>query len=264
MSGALERAFTVLEYLAERPDGSAISTLATDLQLPLSASHRLLAELQRCGYVRQDPHSGLYVLTVKLVAMGLSFLSKSGIVDVAQPLLDQLAAASGELVRMAVVDGDALVFVARAQGARSGLRYDADMGMSVPLSCSAAGHAWLSSFGDDEAMTHLAKAGIARPEDYGPRAPTTIKAVMTLVRAARQRGFSMINEMFAPGMTAMAAPVLDRDGHAIGVVTIAGPAVRLTPARMESLGDVLLDIAAQVAKASAASSLFKNPRREVA
>ncbi|HSD37584.1 MAG TPA: IclR family transcriptional regulator [Rhodocyclaceae bacterium] len=264
MSGALERAFSVLEYLAERPDGSPISTLATDLQLPLSASHRLLAELQRCGYVRQDAHSGLYVLTVKLVSMGLSFLSKSGIVDVSQPLLDQLAAASGELVRLAVVDGEELIFVARAQGAKSGLRYDADMGMSVPLSCSSAGHAWLSSFRDDDAMALVAKAGIASAAEHGPKAPTSIKAVMTLVRAARQRGFSMINEMFAPGMSAMAAPVFGADGSAIGVITVAGPNVRLTPQRMESLGPVLLDIAAQVGKASSASSLFKKRPQAVA
>ena len=66
-------------------------------------------------------------------------------VDVAQPSLDRLAEESRELVRLAIVDGSELVFVAKAQGATRGLRYDPDMGLSVPLSCSAAGHAWLST-----------------------------------------------------------------------------------------------------------------------
>ncbi|WP_418126498.1 IclR family transcriptional regulator (plasmid) [Variovorax sp. 375MFSha3.1] len=257
MSEMLGRSFKVLEYLAEHPQGVALSTVASELKIPLSASHRLLTELIRCGYVRQNAIDGHYVLTIKLVSVGLSFLSNSGIVDVAQPLLDQLAAASGELVRLAVVDGEDLTFVAKAQGATHGLRYDPDMGLSVMLSCSAAGHAWLSTMSEDDAMALVAKKGLGKPEDFGPKAPTTLKAVMAYVKAARQRGFSMINEVFAPGMTAMAAPVFSVHGAVIGVVTIAGPAVRLTPHRMEALGPALLGTAEEVARASGASALFK-------
>jgi len=257
MSEMLGRSFKVLEYLAEHPQGVALSTVASELKIPLSASHRLLTELIRCGYVRQNLVDGHYVLTIKLVSVGLSFLSNSGIVDVAQPLLDQLAAASGELVRLAVVDGEDLTFVAKAQGATHGLRYDPDMGLSVMLSCSAAGHAWLSTMSEDDAMALVAKKGLGKPEDFGPKAPTTLKAVMTYVKAARQRGFSMINEVFAPGMTAMAAPVFASGGSVIGVITIAGPAVRLTQQRMEALGPALLATVEEVARASGASALFK-------
>ncbi|ROR23105.1 IclR family transcriptional regulator [Comamonas sp. BIGb0124] len=257
MSSALERAFQALELLSTRPSGCPLSTLASELDIPLSASHRLLAELIKCGYVRQNPQDGQYVLTIKLVSVGLSFLSASGIVDVAQPLLDNLASVSGDLVRLAVVDGEDLTFVAKAQGATRGLRYDPDMGLSVALSCSAAGIAWLSTMSDDEAMTLVAKKGLGKPEDFGPKAPTSIKGVMALVKASRQQGFSMIVDVFGPGMSSMAAPVLDFQGRAIGVVTIAGPSVRLNAARMEALGPALLEAAQEVSRASTASSLFK-------
>jgi len=257
MSGVLERGFKVLEYLAEHPEGVPLSEMAARLQIPLSALHRLLAELIRFGYVRQNSHDGHYFMTIRLVSIGLAFLSRAGIVDVAQPLLDQLAATAGELVRLAVVDGDDLTFVAKAQGATHGLRYDPDMGLSVALSCSAAGHAWLSTLPEDEAVALIARKGLGRPEHYGPRAPTSIKAAMAYVKAARQRGFSMINEVFAPGMTAMAAPVTGAGSQAIGVITIAGPLVRLTPQRMEALGPTLMETAREVAHASGASALFK-------
>ena len=100
MSGILERSFKVLEHLAAHPEGCTLSGLAAEMQTPLSATHRLLTELVRCGYVRQDQSHGDYVLTIKLVSLGLFFLSNSGIVDIAQPLLDRLAAESGELVRL--------------------------------------------------------------------------------------------------------------------------------------------------------------------
>lgn len=257
MSGQLERSLNVLEYLVAHPGGSSLSALSTALNMPLSATHRLLGELIRLGYVRQDQSHAEYMLTIKLVAMGLSFLSASGITDVAQPLLDQLAAETGELVRLAVVDGDALTFVAKAQGARHGLRYDPDMGLSVQLSCSAAGHAWLSTMSDEEALQRVARQGFGKPEDFGPKAPTTVKAVLAFLKLARSRGFSLILEVFAPGMSAMAAPVRNAQGQVIGVVTVAGPAIRLSEERMLALGPALVQAAAQVGQASSGSALFK-------
>jgi len=257
MSGLLERGFKLLEHLATRPGGSTLSSLSTELDMPLSATHRLLTELIRLGYVRQDQSHSDYVLTIKLVAMGLSYLSNSGITDIAQPLLDRLAAESGELVRLAVVDGESLTFVAKSQGATRGLRYDPDMGLSVKLSCSAAGHAWLSTMTDEAALEITARQGFGKPEQFGPRAPTTVKALLAYLKQARARGYSMINEVFAPAMSAMAAPVRDAQGRVVGVVTIAGPVVRLTDDRMQALGPAILQVAEDIGRASGASSLFK-------
>ncbi|MBT2325818.1 IclR family transcriptional regulator [Variovorax paradoxus] len=257
MTSILERSFKVLEHLVAHPEGLALSALATDLQMPLSATHRLLSELIRCGYARQDQSHGNYTLTIKLVSLGLSFLSNSGVVDVAQPLLDRLAAESGELVRLAVVDGDELIFVAKAQGATRGLRYDPDMGLSVNLSCSSAGHAWLSTMPEEKALQLVARQGFGTPQEFGPKAVTSVKALLVYLRAARKRGFAMINEVFAPAMSAMAAPVRIGNGTVIGVVTIAGPVVRLTDARMLSLGPALLATAEDVAHASGASALLR-------
>ena len=257
MSAHLQRSLQVLEKLAAAPEGCSLSSLAQQLGMPLSATHRVLTELAQAGYVRQLHEQGAYVLTIKLVSLGLSFLSSSGVVDVAQPLLDRLARTSGELVRLAVRDGDELVFVAKAQGATRGLRYDPDMGLSVKLSCSAAGHALLSTLTDEQALALVATQGFGKPENFGPKAPTSAKALLGYVRAARKRGFSVIVEVFAPGMSAMSAPVRRRDGEAIGVVTIAGPLVRLTEERMLELGPALIETAADVATASRASALFK-------
>ncbi|MCD6077406.1 MAG: IclR family transcriptional regulator, partial [Ramlibacter sp.] len=142
MSGALEKSLAILEYLVGYPDGASLAQVATDLNQLRSGCHRTLHELIKYGYVRQLPQRGEYALTTKLASMGLSFLSKSGVVDIAQPLINRLAQASEELVRLAIVDGERLTLVAKAQGARSGLLYDPDMGLNLRLSCSAGGHAW--------------------------------------------------------------------------------------------------------------------------
>jgi IclR family transcriptional regulator, acetate operon repressor len=259
--GAVDRALRILETLAGAPEGLPLSALADELALPRSACHRLLADLVRCGYVRQLRAQGDYALTTKLPALGLSFLGGAGIVDIAQPIIDRLAEASGELVRLALVDGERLTFVAKAQGARSGLRYDPDMGIDVQLSCSAGGHAWLMTLSEEQATELVARQGFGTPQAFGPQAPTSFRALMQLLEQDRQRGFSMIVEMYAPGMTAMAAPVMRRGQEALGVITIAGPLQRLTPDRMQDLGPALLGAASELALASTSSPLFRQPGR---
>jgi len=256
-TGTVDRALRILETLAAQPEGMPLAAVADELNVPRSACHRLLADLVRCGYVRQLREMGDYTLTTRLPALGLSFLGTAGIVDIAQPIIDRLAEVSGELVRLALVDGDRLTFVAKAQGARTGLRYDPDMGIDVRLSCSAGGHAWLMTLSEERATELVARQGFGAPRDYGPNAPTTFKALTQKLEADRKRGFSMILEMYAPGMSAMAAPVLRRGGDAVGVITIAGPLQRLTSARMQELGKPLVQAAGELATAAASSPLLR-------
>ena len=105
----------------------------------------------------------------------------------------------------------------------------------------------------------MARQGFGAPRDFGPKAPTTFKALMKVLDEDRKRGFSMIVEMYAPGMSAMAAPVLRRGAARSRVITIAGPLQRLTVQRMSGLGPALMSAAAELAMSSATSPLFKRP-----
>lgn len=257
MSGALEKSLAILEYLVAHPDGVALARISTDLNQLRSGCHRTLHELIGYGYVRQMPQKGDYALTTKMASMGLSFLSRSGVVDIAQPVIDRLARATGELVRLAIVDGDRLTLVAKAQGARSGLLYDPDMGIDLRLSCSAAGHAWLMTLPEDEALQRVVRQGLGTPRQFGPNAPTSVKALTALLRAHAKRGYSLIQDMYAPGMSSMAAPVQRKGEPAAGVIVVAGPSARLSARAMARFGPDLLAAAGELAMAGQASSLLK-------
>lgn len=257
MAGAVQRVFAVLEYLLDHPEGAMMSHVAEALSLPVSATHRALGELIAAGFVHQRIAQGPYFVTMKLTSMGLGYLSRAGIADVAQPALDGLALRSGELVRLAVADADSLVFVARAQGSRTNLRYDPDMGLNVQLSCSAAGHAFLAAMADQPALELVFQQGFGRPEDFGPLAPTSALELLTCLARVREQGFSTIRDQFAPNMSSMGAAVhRPSDGAVIGVVTIAGPSFRLTEQKMEELGPDLLAAAREIGGLSIGSGYF--------
>jgi DNA-binding IclR family transcriptional regulator len=255
MSSLLERGFKILELLAAHPEAGRCRR-SPPRPGCRSAPPTPAERAERCGYVRQARNQGDYVLTIKLVSLGLGFLSASGWSTSPSPSLDRL----GRGVARAGAAGDRRRQRARLRrqgaGRDPGLRYDPDMGLSVPLSCSAAGHAWLSTDERRGGAGRGGAAGLRQPDELGPKAPTTVKALLGYVRAARKRGYSVISEVFAPAMSAMSAPVISR-GVALGVVTIAGPLVRLTEERMAALGEPLMATAAEIAGLSAASSLFR-------
>lgn len=258
MSGAMQKTLEILEYLTDYPDGAALVQIATDLNQLRSGCHRTLQELIKYGYVRQLPQRGDYALTTKMASMGLSFLSKSGVVDIAQPVLNRLAAMTEELVRLAIVDSERLTLVAKAQGAKSGLLYDPDMGLDLRLSCSAAGHAWLMTLPEDVAIEYVTRQGIGNPKHYGPNAPTSIKSLMKMLDAHRKRGYSIIEDTYAPGMSSMAAPVRKGNEPTTGVIVIAGPSARLTLKRMQDFGPALLQASDELAVGGDASPLLKS------
>jgi DNA-binding IclR family transcriptional regulator len=257
MSGALEKSLAILQYLVDHPDGVALVQIATDLNQLRSGCHRALQELIRYGYVRQLQR-GDYALTTRLASMGLSFLSKSGVVDIAQPVIHRLAQATEELVRLAIVDGERLTLVAKAQGSRSGLLYDPDMGIDLRLSCSAAGQAWLMTVPEDVAIAYVTRQGMGLPEHHGPNAPTSVKALLRLLEAHRRRGFSIVQDAYAPGMSSMAAPVRRQGEATTGVIVVAGPSSRLTLERMQGFGPAMLEAAHELAMTGSASPLLKS------
>ncbi|WLG23910.1 IclR family transcriptional regulator [Pseudomonas sp. FP1154] len=257
MAGSqIERVFNVLESLASDPHGWALQGLAEQLQIPKSATHRLLAELTRLGYVRQNPENLRYHLSTRLVALGFRYLSRSG-ADIVQPVLDRLARESGELVRLGVIEGDRQTWIAKSQGARSGLRYDPDMGRETPLVYTASGHAWLACMSDAEALSLVDRQALKMPADVGPNAPRDSVELLQYLRQAREQGYACVEESSAVGTSAIAAVVRHPlDGRVLGVLSIAGPTARMTRLRLHELAPTLLAFTEELSHASQASELF--------
>lgn len=237
----IDRTLRTLSMMATETDGVSVTDVAERIDLPKSGAHRLLAELIKLDFVRQDSRSQRYFLTTRLISIGLAHLSASGITELSQPILDRLAEESGELVRLAVVDGDHLTWVAKAQGARGGLRYDPDMGGRPMLHCTATGQAWLASMTDEEATGLVARQGFGKLTDHGPNAPRTIAALLATLQRTRVDGYAHVDQAAELGTAAISAAVIHpQTAEVVGTVSIAGPSMRLNTERARGLAPKLI------------------------
>jgi DNA-binding IclR family transcriptional regulator len=246
---ATHRAFAILELLVGRPAGLGLGEICARLDIPKSIVHRLLALLAERGLVRQDPATGHYALTLELSLMGARHLAGIGLVDVGQPILDRLAAATGELCRLAVVEGEGMVWVAKAQGARYGLRYDPDAGTRVVLHATATGKAWLATLPEAEAMRIVEATGFVTPRHFGPNAISEGRAFSVELARTRERGYGLALEEGEAGIAAVAVVVrrsTEASAPAVGTLSVAGPVTRLTPDRCRQLANGLGTAAAEL------------------
>ena len=232
----VDRLVDILDLLADRPTGMSISDIARQLGMPKSAVHRLLGSLVKRGFAAQDDASQRYRLTVRLAAVGFRFLANSGITEICQPSLDRLAARTGELVRLALVEGETLIWIAKSQGALSGLRYDPDLGQSVVLHATATGKAWLATLDEEAAVTLVRAKGFVVPARFGRPIVRDEVGLREELARTRQRGYGVAIEEGEPGTCALAYAIVDRQsGTAVGTVSMAGPIARIPRDRMEQI-----------------------------
>jgi len=246
-TAAVDRCLELLTLLARHPRGLGISEVSERIDLPKSATHRLLATLVEHGFATQTEARG-YRLTMRLVQLGFSLLAGSRLLEVCQPVLDRLAATAGELVRMTVVDGDRIQWVGKAQGARGSLVLDPVMGRDVQIHATATGKVWLASLPVDEALRRVLNEGFGSPEQHGPNVITTIEGFLAELERTRERGFGIAFEEAEPGVAAVAVAIRPAPGDAVaGTVSVAGPVARMPRERLEALVPDLEEAAAELA-----------------
>jgi DNA-binding IclR family transcriptional regulator len=244
-----ERCLAIIELLADGALELPLGEIAERLSLPKSGAHRLLTTLLEIGWAEKNRDTGFYRLSMRLAVLGQQFYVATGIPDICQPLLDRLARQCREFVRLAVVDGHSLVWVAHAQGASGGLMYQPSLtSNTVPLFATASGKAWLATLASDQAMHVVMKnGGLKDAGHYGPNVVRSVEALLREVKATVRRGYGLALSEAEFGVTAVAAAIRTADaGAALGTVSIAGPSARMTEKRAQELAPLVLRTAGEL------------------
>ena len=260
---AVTRCLDVLECLSGAVGGFELGEIATRIDAPKSGVHRILSTLVERGWVVQDAGTLHYALSLRFSTLAFHDLDLRVVTDIAQEILDGLARQTREYCRLAVVEGDTLAWVSRAQGATTGLRYDADMGEPVALHATATGKAWLATLPEDEALRIVCARRFFSHLQLGPRALSTVEELKRHLAETRARGYAVAVEEAEAGIAALASTFRTDarpDAPVAGTLSVAGPISRVTPERYAQIHAAL---AAGVAALEAAWRLRTRQRSHV-
>ena len=237
---AVLRAAALLDVLAAAPSGRVtLSDLARELGIPKSSTSNLLAALEESRLVTREGSE--YSLGRKLVELGAAYLSRRDEIQEFYRFCAQSATLAQQTVRIALLDGDQIIYLARYEG-HPAVRLTSAIGDRMPASLSAVGKAllarlherdWEEMFPDDAQLPVLTEHSI--------RTGAELKAQL---RTIREQGFAFEDEESAIGVVCLGLPVPTRGAHGPNLgVSVTQLKATFTEGAKEAMVGELKDLA---------------------
>lgn len=234
---SVDRALQLLEHLADAGGSMRLAELTAATGLPLPTVHRLVRALVHNGYVRQEP-SRRYSLGPRLIRLGETAGHALGWWSA--PHLTALVAEIGETANMAVLEGDAVVYVAQVPS-RHTMRMFTEVGRRVPAHCTGVGKALLSLLPDAEVLALLRRTGMPAQTEHTVTDPDALLGELVTVR---QRGWAVDDAEQEIGVRCVAVPITGAPARA--AVSVSGPSGRITSDRVGQIGPLLREAAVRI------------------
>ncbi|MFC0109037.1 IclR family transcriptional regulator [Kibdelosporangium aridum] len=231
---SLQRAFDLLEGLADAGGEASLSELAATSGLPMPTIHRLIRTLVTLGYVRQHPNRR-YALGSRLIRLGENAGRQFG--TWARPLLAELVDEVGETANLAVLEHDEVVYVAQAPS-RHSMRMFTEVGRRLLPHGTGVGKAMLSQMPQQDVRELLKRTGMPAYTPNTFRDPDLL--LMHLAEIAN-RGYAIDESEQELGVRCIAVPVKGTPSPA--AISISGPEGRLTDEIVQKVAPVVQRVA---------------------
>ena len=223
MMSGLAKGLAVIETVtADRPRQS-IAEVAAASGLDRATARRCLLTLTRQGYAEWD--GKFFTLTPRVLRLGTACLAAMPLPQLVQPVLDALSDEIGESSSVSILDGDEIVYIARA--AQQKVMSIALMpGSRLPAHCTSMGRVLLAALPEEEARRRLG------PGPLPARTPLTLtdpEAVMRRLAQVRVEGHALNDQEIEIGLRSIAVPVLSARGKVVAALNIGVSAARATP-----------------------------------
>jgi DNA-binding IclR family transcriptional regulator len=239
---ALDRAVAILNCFDVNEPELHVRDVGERTGLHKSTAHRILMALQHNGLVEQNPATGRYHLGVQLVKLGEHAVARLDVAVIARPFLADLAAQTRRRVHLAVMDGDQVVILDRADGPDAAT-IPSLPGRLFPAHCTALGKVMLAGLDEAEVRRVIGKRQLKR---FTPKTITSLDALLAELRSVARRGYAVADQEMGPGVITVGAAIRNHTGAVTAALSIAGLPGDARGATLSSLADDARKTAAQI------------------
>jgi DNA-binding IclR family transcriptional regulator len=146
---ALEKGLDIIEHLAQQPMPVSLADIARALGRTSSELFRMLALLERRGYVRRTPETGRYVLSLRLYLLGRAHNPLGHLLSAAQSPMQSLTERIQESCHLGIVRDGLLHLIARAEAPQP-VRLTIEAGAAFEVRSTSSGRLIASMLCDAE------------------------------------------------------------------------------------------------------------------
>jgi DNA-binding IclR family transcriptional regulator len=224
---SVHKAFDILEYLSGSPTDATLQTIALKVDMTRNKALRLLATLCEIGLLEHEKPSGSYCLGINSFSLAQKLVRNSNVINLAHPVIEQLAKKHGEAVYMAVIKGDDVLFLDMADCSQQ-IRAVPLIGKTFPFFTNAAGKV-MKALESTESIEFLVNK--KRRKSMAISNPEILVSELFEIRS--NGGVAVDSGGLGEGIISVAVAVKDYAGHVIGAITMLGPSFRFLKERIE-------------------------------
>jgi IclR family KDG regulon transcriptional repressor len=218
---AVMKVFAILQALAEKEE-MGITELSSRLALPKATAYRFLQSMKSLGYVKQEPDTERYSLTMKMFELGSKALAGLNLVELAKPLMQRISDLTGETVHLGTLIESEIIYAHKVDS-RHNLGMYSRVGRRAPLHCTAIGKcllAWEEPTRRDQIISGISF------KRYQDKTITDRKAFLAELEMVRSKGFAEDREEFDDHIRCLGIPIFDRHGSAVAGMSVSFPTFR--------------------------------------
>jgi len=224
--GGLAKGLAVIRTFTRERAALNLSEIARDAGMPAATARRCLLTLEELGYVTRNGRD--FLLRPKVLELGAAYLESMNIEHVTKNHLEELASRTSDSAALCVLDGNEIVYVARAS-VRTLVRLEAHVGSRFPAHATSTGRVLLAGLSQERLQRYFAAARFGALTD---RTVTDHARLRQIVEDTRKNGYATVEDELAYGVVALAVPVLDQYGRVVAALNTSSHSRKITKTRL--------------------------------
>lgn len=223
-STPISRMFSLLEFIASKPDFVSLQMLARETGLPKPTLHRMLSHFVSEGLLVRQTDRRLYGTGPRLRSFAESLLLNATQSGSRHAVLRALVAELGETCNITALSGGEVLYLDRVETSEP-LRFHLGPGSRVPIHCSASGKLLAGQLSESARRKLLGHTPL---EQFTDATITDFEALDAEITQSRERGYAIDAEEFIYGLVCFAVLVPGSRGRSSQCVAVQGPSLRLS------------------------------------
>ena len=240
--GAVVAAAKVLRVLHASERSLNASEVARAAGLHRGTAYNILRTLQAEGFVGYDEPTRSYAVSLHILEFAYGVLRRSGLMDLARPLMHAVSDTHGVSVYLSKVLGPSSLLLLDWVGAELRTDLYVTVGRQYPGPAGASGVVMAAFGSSSEAELEALFSQVSWYQK------PSFAVFLTRVEEARQSGFAVDRGSMFRGITLVSVPVLSTSWELLLVITAAGHAHDLDTDALEPLSRALQSAAARLSE----------------
>lgn len=220
---SVSRALSILEMLADNPDGIGIIELSQKINLPKSTSHRLLKTLISNDFVYQNKENERYHVSMKLAQLSSNIIENIDLRQIVRPYIEQLSQAVNEVIHLCIRDDNSVVYIDKVESNRT-LRMFSQIGKRAMLHCTGVGKVLLSGLTDEQIKEIINQTNLTK---FTESTIVSVDDLFQEIETIRVNEYALDREEHEEGIYCISVPIKDYTGHIVAAFSISGPVERI-------------------------------------